>query len=283
MENSVKPFSEELLQGVIDTHIHTNPDVRLRRLNDIELAREALRVGAKAIVIKSHLVPTMDRASIAEFVVPGIRVFGGLTLNSYVGGINPAAVEVAIKMGAKIIWLPTADSSHEKRLQGKSGGVTSVVDRKVTPELLAVLKLIAEHNIVLGTGHLAPEETLIVVETAKQVGVQKIIVNHPEWWSINMSLAQQKELAQYGVFFERCYATRPPGEGYRKNFAINLEAVAAIGYESTILATDGGQTENPLWSEALAEHIDFFVQSGVSRVAIDQMTKINPAKLLDLL
>lgn len=273
---------KQLLNGVIDTHIHTNPDIRLRRLNDIELAQEALRVSARAIVIKSHLVPTMDRAAIAEHVVPGIRVFGGVTLNSYVGGINPAAVEIAIKMGAKFIWLPTSHSSHERKLHGKSDGIVSVSDNKVVPNLIPILKMIAENNIVLATGHLSPEETLVVVDTARKIGVNKIVVNHPEWWSISMSIPQQKNLAQYGVYFERCYATREPEKNYQKNFAINLKAIEQIGYETTILATDGGQTENPIWSTSLAESIAFMLDAGLPQDIIDKMTKEYPAKLLDL-
>ncbi|MEN6565279.1 MAG: DUF6282 family protein [Veillonellales bacterium] len=280
MENDSRKI--QLLKGIIDTHIHTNPDVRLRRLNDIELAKEALRVGARAIVIKSHLVPTMDRATIAEYVTPGISVFGGITLNSYVGGYNPAAVNTAIKMGAKIVWLPTSDSAHEKKLQGKSNGIVSVVDNKVVPELITILKIIAENNVILATGHLSPEEILVVVDTAKNVGVHKIIVNHPEWWSISMSIPQQRELAKYGVYFERCYATRAPGQNYHKNFKTNLEAITQVGYESTILATDGGQTENPMWSDALAESIQFLLDSGISQAVLDKMTKEHAAKLLDL-
>jgi hypothetical protein len=282
MENSNDIRKKQLLNGVIDTHIHTNPDIRRRRLNDIELAKEALRVGARAIVIKSHLVPTMDRAAIAEYVVPGIHVFGGITLNSYVGGFNLAAVNVAIKMGAKIVWLPTSDASHEKRLQGKKEGIVSVVDNKVVPELINILKTIAENNIVLGTGHLSPEETLVVVDMAKELGVQKIIINHPEWWSISMSITQQKKLAQYGVYFERCYATRFPGKEYQKNFKSNFEAISEVGYESTILATDGGQTENPMWSDALVESIEYMLSAGLSQEIIDKMTKEYSAKLLDL-
>ncbi|MEN6412315.1 MAG: DUF6282 family protein [Veillonellales bacterium] len=280
MENDSRKI--QLLKGTIDTHIHTNPDVRLRRLNDIELAKEALRVGARAIVIKSHLVPTMDRASIAEYVTPGISVFGGITLNSYVGGYNPAAVNTAIKMGAKIVWLPTSDSAHEKKIQGKSNGIVSVVDNKVVPELITILKIIAENNVILATGHLSSEEILVVVDTAKNLGVHKIIVNHPEWWSISMSIPQQRELAKYGVYFERCYATRAPGQNYQKNFKTNLEAITQVGYESTILATDGGQTENPMWSDALAESIQFLLDSGISQAVLDKMTKEHAAKLLDL-
>ncbi|MBP2659483.1 MAG: hypothetical protein H6Q69_2515 [Firmicutes bacterium] len=270
------------LDGVIDLHIHTNPDVRLRRLTDIELAQEAVRVGARAIVIKSHVVPTMDRASIAEQVVPGIRVFGGITLNPEVGGINPAAVEAAIKMGAKIVWLPTAWSAHERRISGKNDGVESVIDNQVVPSLLTVLKMVAKHNLILGTGHLSTEEILIVVEKAKELGVNKIVINHPEWWSISMPIETQKILVSYGVFFERCYATRFPGKDYEKNFMKNLAAIEAVGYESTIISTDGGQVENPMWSDALSEYLGFLANAGLSEDMMEKMTKISPANLLGL-
>ncbi|KZL89812.1 DUF6282 family protein [Clostridium magnum] len=108
MEKDQKDY-KYLLKDVIDTHIHTAPDNRPRKFTDIEIASEAAAVGAKAIIIKSHVVPTMDRAYIAEQVVNGIKVFGGIALNNAVGGLNVEAVNNAISMGAKIVWLPTVD------------------------------------------------------------------------------------------------------------------------------------------------------------------------------
>lgn len=280
--STLEEKEKSILNGVIDLHIHTNPDVRQRRLNDIELAQEAARVGARAIVIKSHVVPTMDRAWIAEQVVPGIKVFGGITLNPEVGGINPAAVEAAIKMGAKIVWLPTAWSAYERRISGKNDGVESVIDNQVVPSLVTVLKMVAKHNLILGTGHLSTEEILIVVEKAKELGVNKIVINHPEWWSISMPIETQKILVSYGVFFERCYATRFPGKNYEKNFMKNLAAIEAVGYESTIISTDGGQVENPMWSDALSEYLGFLANAGLSKDMMEKMTKISPANLLGL-
>ena len=273
--------TENLLHGVIDIHIHTNPDIRTRRLSDLQLATEARRVGARAIVIKSHLVTTMDRASIAREAVPGIEVFGGIVLNAQVGGLNAVAVDTAIKMGAKLVWLPTSFSSNERRRQGKSDGVETVVDGRVVPALIPILKLIAQSDVALATGHLTPAETLIVVEEARKQGVAKIVVNHPEWATVDMSIDDQKRLAQFDVYFERCYA-RNVGGKYEKNFERNLQAMEALGFESTIVETDGGQVENPLWSDALAEYIGYLLQAGVPTTTVDLMTKRNPAKVLGL-
>ncbi|MDR0440215.1 MAG: DUF6282 family protein [Candidatus Accumulibacter sp.] len=274
-------MSENLLRDVIDIHIHTSPDVRARRLSDLALAAEARRVGARAIVIKSHIVTTMDRAAIAREAVPGIGVFGGIVLNPHVGGLNAVAVDAAIELGAKLVWLPTSFSSNERKRQGKIGGIETVANGKVVPALLPILKMIAEADIALATGHLAPAETLVVVEEARKQGITKIVVNHPEWPSVDMSIDDQKRLLPFGVFFERCYA-RSVGGRYDKNFRRNLDAMEAVGFDSTIVATDGGQVENPMWSEALAEYIDFLLQAGVPQATVDRMTKINPAIVLGL-
>lgn len=272
---------EALLRGVIDIHIHTTPDVRQRRLSDLELAAEACRVGARAIVIKSHVVPTMDRAWIAGQATPGVQVFGGITLNPHIGGLNPLAVETAAQMGAKFVWLPTAWSANERKRKGTGDGVETVADGKVLPALVDILKLIAKNGLVLGTGHLTPSECLVVVEEARKQGVEKIVVNHPEWTTVDMSIDEQKSLAQFDVLFERCYARSVDGR-YETNFRRNLAAMEALGFASTIVATDGGQVENPVWSEALSEYIEFLLQAGVPQIDVDKMTKHNPARILGL-
>ena len=272
---------EALLRGVIDIHIHTTPDVRQRRLSDLELAAEACRVGARAIVIKSHVVPTMDRAWIAGQATPGVQVFGGITLNPHIGGLNPLAVETAAQMGAKFVWLPTAWSANERKRKGTGDGVETVADGKVLPALVDILRLIAKNGLVLGTGHLTPSECLVVVEEARKQGVEKIVVNHPEWTTVDMSIDEQKSLAQFDVLFERCYARSVDGR-YETNFRRNLAAMEALGFASTIVATDGGQVENPVWSEALSEYIEFLLQAGVPQIDVDKMTKHNPAQILGL-
>lgn len=272
---------EELLKGVIDIHIHSGPDVRARRLDDLELAAEARRVGARAIVIKSHVVPTMDRAWIAERATPGVRVLGGVVLNPQVGGLNPAAVETALKMGARIVWLPTAWAANERRRQGKTDGVVAVEAGRIVPALASILDMVAEAGVALATGHLAPAESLVVVPEARRRGVRHVVVNHPEWTSVDMPIAIQRELMDEGVFFERCYA-RHTGGGYEKNLPRNLEAIAALGSASTIVATDGGQVENPPWSEALAEYIGGLLDAGIPQAEVDRMTKLNPARVLRL-
>lgn len=271
-----------LLDGVIDLHIHSGPDIVRRKYNDIELAEDARAQGAKAIVLKSHVIPTVARATIASYVVPDIKIFGGIVLNPHIGGFNIEAVQTALTMGAKIIWLPTAWASNERKQTGKAGGIESVVDGEVVAPLVQILRLIAKYDVALGTGHLSSREIITVVDKATSVGVKKIIINHPEYKFIEMPFEDQKLLSSYGVFFERCFARSRDDGSWERNFERNYRALEVMGHETTILATDGGQTVNPRWSEAWSEYLGNFLAAGVSRQNLDTMARINPARMLDL-
>lgn len=164
------------------------------------------------------------------------------------------------------------------------GGIDTVVNQRVIPELKAVLKIIAEKNVTLATGHLSPKEIYIVIKEARKLGVQKIVVTHPEFHIVGMSLAEQKELVnEYPIYFERTYA-QPIGNGtYQSNLSINLNAIIEIGYESTIISTDNVQVQNPLWKIAIKDYIQYLNNYGISNNELEVMTKSTPALLLDLL
>ena len=204
------------MKGVCDMHVHTNPDLRLRAYDDFELADAAIRVGARAIVIKTHLGFTVNRAYLTNQYVKrvygentGFTMYGGVVMNKVIGGINPEAVEKGLKLGAKEIWLPTQSAKRHLEKMGKNpvDGIELVRDGKVVPELLDVFKLVKDHDAVLGTAHVSPEEAFVVVEAARNAGVKKIVITHPEWWVVDMSMDDQVRLVKdYDVILERCYA-----------------------------------------------------------------------------
>ena len=121
-----------------------------------------------------------------------------------------------------------------------------VRDGKVVPELLDVFQLIKDHNAVLGTAHVSPEDAFIVVEAARKAGVEKVVVTHPEWWIVGMSVEDQIRLVKdYDVILERCFAQNMGGGKYKSNLPDNLEIIRTVGYKNVMTDTDGGQTENP--------------------------------------
>lgn len=280
------------LKGVIDMHVHSNPDIRHRAYDDFELMEAGIRVGARAIVIKTHQGTTVDRAYLCnrhnEIVHHGdndFTMFGSITLNRQMGGINPWAVESGLKLGAKVIWLPTQSARNNliKQKQDPAACVEVVRDGKIVPELNSIFRLVKDYNVVLGTGHISPEECFVVVEAARNAGVKKIVVTHPEWWMVGMSLEDQVRIVKdYDVILEHCYAQPMGGGKYKSNLPMNLEAIRACGYKNVMVSTDGGQVENPHWELALDEYMQYLADHGIPEEQLRYMTHDIQAGLLDL-
>src|SRR3989475_9843431 len=167
----------EAIRGGYDLQVHVAPDVIERRTDDVDLAKDFLSHGLKGFVLKSHYIPTAERARVVRRAVPGIEAYGAITLNHSVGGFNPVALEIAGRSGAKIVWMPTVDAANETagRTDGPkeklpfwakiqrelaATGINpppiSVIDgaRNVTDAARRCIEVIAKHNMVLATGHL---------------------------------------------------------------------------------------------------------------------------------
>ena len=146
-----------------------------------------------------------------------------------------------------------------------------------------LFKLVNEHQAVLGTAHLSPEESFTVVEEARKAGVKNIVVTHPEWWIVGMSLDDQLRMVRdYDVILERCYAQNMGGGKYKSNLQDNLELIKAVGYEHVMVDTDGGQVENPRWEIAMEEYMQYLADHGIPMEQVDHMTKVIPARLLGI-
>jgi hypothetical protein len=172
----------QTLEGAIDFHAHAAPDGTPRKIDVLELGRMAKAAGMRAIVIKNHYEPTASIAYVVRKAVPGIEVFGGISLDLTVGGVNPAAVEWMTKVEGgygKVVWLPTFDSEAQVKLTGQDRPFAPVTrDGKILPETLAVIALAAEHDLVLEMGHSAPHESLLIIAEAKRQGVEHVLVTH---------------------------------------------------------------------------------------------------------
>jgi len=290
-------LSEELLKGGIDLHTHSGPGLFERSLNDFELAAEARDAGMRAVLLKAHESTTVIRASLVATQIPDIQVFGGLVLNYFVGGLNPYAVDASIKMGAKMIWMPTLSAENHLRFYG---GVTpkslrgkgdllhpregiKVVDEdgQIKPQVKEILKLIAEADIALGTGHLSIPETKALVRAAKELGVRKILVTHPDLKLIAMPLEDQIELAEEGAYLEKTLLTMMP-MWYSISPAEMARTIKAIGAERCVMTTDFGQLHHPRPVEGMRLFIQMMLECGITSDEIYTMLCINPAALLGL-
>lgn len=277
------------LTGIIDMHIHSAPDIRQRKLDDLQLMEAAVERGVRAIVIKSHMVPTADRATLVnkirqeKYPNSDFQMFGSLVTNLAVGGINPWAVEASIKLGAKEIFLPTMTAENHCKKENKEHYVSVVKNRKIVEPLKDIFNLVRDYDVALGTGHISPSEIFTVVEAARDAGVKKIIVTHPEFHIVGMSLEEEARIVKdYDVLLEKVYAQPIGGGVYKKNLPDNVAHMKEIGCEHFIVSTDGGQMQNPEWYNTIAEYIDYLYDSGFSQEEIDVMTKKNPGKMLGI-
>ena len=291
---SVQPSDKarELVRGAYDLHVHIGPDVPKRVIDDLDLARRCLEVGLAGFGLKSHYTSTAERAQVVSKAVPGVRVVGTLTLNRAVGGMNPVAVEIAAREGARIVWMPTFDSAaetagrvepepgrhvpiwaklqHELHAQGIGVDPVEVTDAAgdVLPETRLVLESIARHGLVLATGHLGRDDVFAVVDAAFDAGVEIVAVTHPEFPSQNFSIDEQKRLVDRGCLMERCLST-PLSR--KTTWEHVYDGVRAVGIESNFFSSDFGNPDYPPVEEGLAMWAEKLLEGGFDEGEIEEM------------
>ena len=297
---SVNELAWKAIHGAYDLQVHVAPDVIERRIDDVGLAEEFLARGLKGFVLKSHYIPTAERAKVVCRAVPGIQAFGALTLNHSIGGLNPVAVELAGRSGAKIVWMPTVDAANETagRVDGPSTKLPfwAKIQRElaadgIAPEPLTVLdengkvneatrrclELIGRHNMILATGHLGRHEIFPLVRTAREMKLQRVLVTHAEFPSQNFSAEEQVELADAGAFIEHCFTTMHTGKA---PWDAVLNSIRKVGPERCVLSTDLGQTINPPVAEGFAMFAQTLLDAGFSTEQIRRMAVTNPGALI---
>jgi uncharacterized protein DUF6282 len=289
------------LEGAYDLQVHVGPDVIGRRIDDIDCAKEFLAHGMKGLVLKSHYIQTGERAQVVTKAVPGSRVFGAVTLNHSVGGLNPVAVEIAGRSGCKIVWMPTVDAENETagRLDGGSEKLPfwAKIQRElaaegISPPPLTVidaggalveparrcLERIARHDMILATGHLGRREIFALVRAAREMNVKKVVVTHAEFPSQSLTGGEQKELVDLGAFIEHCFTTTYTNKA---PWELTFDNIRKSGVSRTVLSTDLGQTINPPVAEGFAMFAQRLLDAGFSIDEVRTMTVDNPTRLLE--
>jgi hypothetical protein len=287
------------LAGAFDTHLHIAPDVVERKIDDISLARRFEELGMAGFVLKSHYTSTAERAGVVRAAVPGVQALGAISLNRAVGGMNPLAVEIAAREGARTVWFPTVDSVNESRerdappgamvpvwvklqLELREQGIeidaVPVVDRdgSLLPETRAVLAMIARHGMVLATGHLGRDEIFAVVDAALEIGVREIVITHPEFPSQNLSVEDQRALAERGTLLERCFTTPHTG---KVPWELWLENTRAVGAQHSVLSTDLGQVFNPPVEDGMALMVDRLLDADFNEEEVHRMAVVNSRRV----
>ena len=290
----------QAIEGGYDLQVHVAPDVIGRRIDDLDLAKEFLARKLKGFVLKSHYVPTYERAKVVTKAVPGIQAFGAITLNHAVGGLNPVALEIAGRSGNKIVWMPTVDAGNETA--GRTDGPTDKLPfwAKIQRELSATgiapppltvlgadgklneparrcLELIGKHDMILATGHLGKKEIHALVKTGKEMGLKRVLVTHAEFPSQSLTPDEQVELANLGAMIEHCFTTMYTNKA---PWDVYFESVRKVGPERVVLSTDLGQTINPPVAEGFAMFAQKMLDAGFKAADVRRMAVTNSAALI---
>lgn len=297
----------KLMADAIDLHVHCAPDAfSERRVDALQLAQQASEAGMKAVVIKSHQFCTAPIASTINKIINRPILLGSIVLNACVGGLNPEAVRIASKEGAKIIWMPTKSAKAEieahsvkipnnrelakDEIESYSAQVPhyekiisgiSVLDNSgnLVSEMKEILAIIKNDNLVLATSHISIQEAIAVANTALEMGI-KTIITHPfaKLYGDSITLEQAKDLIKKGAFIEFCFnACMPP---MRLSPLDIVNYVKILGAVHCLLTTDFGQLQNPPPTEGFRMMLSQMIRFGISENELETIVKTNPHKLL---
>ena len=272
------------IEGAIDLHVHSAPDIVPRALTAVETAQIARRHGLRAVLYKNHSVETASLAYLVAQVVPEVGAYGGIALNRSVGGFNVAAVErMAAMTGGhgRIVWMPTVDAA-----QGPFAAAVRAADilplsanNELLPEVIAVLRAIASLDLALATGHSSPEDTLLLVRAAHDLGIERIVITHP-LGDLSLPESIQREVTALGALLEFPFGMVEPIGSIP--LAELVTRIRSAGAEHVVLSTDLGQPGNPVPAAGFANGIQSLLDAGVTEREIDLMIRRNPARLLNL-
>jgi len=276
----------QTLEGVVDIHVHSGPDVVPRSIDALSAARLAESRGLRAIVLKNHYESTASLATLARKLTPRLEVFGGIALNRAVGGVNLAAVERMARVDGnfgRVVWMPTFDSENQVRANGEKRPFVSVSrNGRLLPEVIEVLDFIAAAKLVLATGHSTPAEVLMLVSEGRKRGIGKMVVTHGMLPPVSMTTAQLREAASMGAFCE-FVGNAMIGTTRSVTFGEYAAAMRQVGLDHVILSSDLGQAGNPLHPDGLETIFAGLRGAGMSVDEIAIISKRNPARLLGLI
>lgn len=287
-----------LLVGAVDLHCHSGPAAMPRILDHHDALMDCADARFRALVYKDHFYLGTAHAMLLEKLFPetGVRLFSGIALNNASGGINPHAVDHAVGLGAKIVWMPTLSAdNHIKQLAGQAKTFPKTVRRMLDPIPLSaldangrlsdatkhVLDLIAEADIILAGGHLPASELLIVFEEAGKRGVKKMIVNHPTY-IVGCSDDDIRELVKLGVYMEHsiCMFVEGRSKKYGPDKLAHLIEVA--GVDRTLLCSDLGLVGSPRPVDGYRAIVKTLLDLQMPAADIRKLIGSNAAALLNL-
>ena len=285
--NQLLEQAKSLLKGAYDLHLHAAPSPFHRALDDFGLLQAAGKAEMAGIVLKSHYESTAARAELVNrHGGSSAQAYGSIALNWPVGGLNPYAVENALIRGAKIVWMPTRDAENSLCCGNMCGdffdrlGIT-ILDQQhgLKQEIFTIMDIIKRYNAALATGHLSPEESVILCQEGIRRGV-RMVLTHPEFDRTAIDAHTQRKLAGQGVWIEKCWYNIAEHNCSAQDMAQHIQEV---GMEHCFLTSDRGQSDRELPAEGMLQFLLTLLQAGISYNALYVMTHTVPTQVLGII
>lgn len=300
--NDRKAVIERLLEGAVDLHCHSGPSVMPRSIDHIEVAKEASKVGMKAILFKDHYYSATPVTELLmnHFSHLKVQLLSGVPLNNTTGGINRYSVDHGINLGAKLVWMPTfsaenhinahrKDKDFEQKFPTTKEAMLAPTPLRVTDddgalidEVKFILDLIAENDLVLSSGHLHISEIWPLFDEARKRGVNRLLCNHPTY-IVGASLADITQLVAGGVYIEHSMCMFVQRSKYKFYEPKELDAmIKAAGIDNTILGSDLGQVGNPSPVDGFRAVINMCLDMNYSEENIHKLVSKNASNLMSI-
>lgn len=286
----------ELMVGAVDLHVHSGPSTMPRQLDHLEEVEEAAEAGMRGVLFKDHhysvapFLPMMRRLAGHH----GVEMYGSVVCNNAIGGFNPHAIDFNVKSGAKLVYMPTSSAANHIRNTHRKARLVSNVKLRAPIALTVIdengvlkdavkeiLDIIAEHDVILSSGHLHIAEVWTLFDEARRRGVKRLLMNHPTY-GLHCTLDDIRELGEAGVVVEQSaclyvdsrFNVYPPEQ---------LKAeIDAAGPENSSIGSDLGQVDNPTPVEGMRQMIRLLLGLGYGKDEIRPMVRDNPARLVGL-
>ena len=283
---------DDILTNSFDIHAHGGSDPFERILLEDDVAYDCTDAGMRAIVFKTWYTPSASRNALVrkltgiyaeENGLRPVEVFGGVTLNYPQGGLNPDAVRKCLGFpGMKYVWMPMVDSYHHRRVvyDDWSGYGLTFLDekRRVLPEAKEIMKIVADNDLVLASGHYPFDDTYILFQEARELGVKRLEVIHPAHIHSKHSIEQMQKQAELGakLMVSALGAQAFPLHESGPLYAARM--IKEVGAQNCVYGGDLGQLQNFPHLVANRWMIKLLLAYGCTRDELYQVFQVTPAK-----
>jgi Family of unknown function (DUF6282) len=290
---------DEMMEGAIDIHCHIDFEFSAKerkREPEFQWLPKAEAMGVRGVVLKSHWWPTVN---VVPYILASaqtkVALWSSVALNITAGGPNPCVIEACAELGGKMVFLPTWSARNDVERKGFSNRLKSYYENhaqlenpnyfflddkgKLIPRGRDLIACCKAQDLTLGMGHVSWQESLAFIEAARDMGFNRIVINHAHSHIIGMPVDAMKRAADMGAFVEVCWNALAPG---RMDSPELVRQLRAVGLRQVIASTDYFRpySQNP--AELFRMFLGMLHEGGLSKEEVKQVAATNPGRLMGL-